>query len=87
MDGSILVNFVGAFERLEEDWIAIQKRIGIDPKPLPKKRISKRSRDYRDQYDDELTELVAAHFAQEIEAFGYSFEGGIPEGPLIGEIS
>ena len=87
MDGSLLVDFVGAFERLGEDWAFVQERLGLPQRPLPRKRVSKRSRDHREPYTDELAELVAKHYAREIEAFGYTFDGGIPEGRLIGDLS
>jgi hypothetical protein len=85
MDGSLLVDFVGAFERLPQDWAFVQRRLGLAETVLPKKRVSKRSRDHRSYYDDDLAELVASHYAREIEAFGYSFEGGLPNGSLLGE--
>jgi hypothetical protein len=84
MDGSLLLDFVGAFERLPQDWAFIQRRLGLAETELPKKRVSKRSRDYRSYYDDDLADLVASHYAGEIEAFGYSFEGGLPDGSLLG---
>ena len=84
MDGTPLLDFVGAFERLEDDWGHVRERLGLPDIPLPKKRVSKRANDHREYYDDELAELVASHYEREIEAFGYSFEGGIPDGPRMG---
>ncbi len=84
MDGSLLVNYVGAFEHLDRDWAHIQATLNLAPRPLPKKRVSERPKDYRDFYEGEHAEWVASHYAAEIESFGYTFEGAAPSGPLLG---
>ena len=61
MDGSLLVDFVGAFERLGDDWTFVQKRLSLPQRQLPKKRVSDRPHDHRGYYDDELIGLVAGH--------------------------
>ena len=69
--GNLLVDFVGRFEKLEEDFQAVCHRIGISV-GLP--HINKMDRtDYRDYYDEETRELTARLYAEDIERFGYSF--------------
>jgi hypothetical protein len=69
--GKLLVDFVGRFEKLEEDFQAVCHRIGISV-GLP--HINKMERTgYRDYYDEETRELTARLYAEDIERFGYSF--------------
>lgn len=68
----ILVDFVGRFERLSEDFAHVARIIGR-PTELPHLKRSE-NRDYRLQYDDRTAEIVAEHFAKDIAAFGYSFD-------------
>lgn len=75
-----LVDYVGRIETLERDFEEICERVGVDV-ILPHKNKSKH-RDYREYYDDETRELVAQHFAPDIDAFGYCFDG-IKEGVQI----
>ena len=53
----------------------------------PRKRVSESRADYREYYDEELSELVENHYRRDIEAFGYSFDGKLPSGSLQGEVS
>ncbi len=74
LSGNILVDFIGRYERLEEDFQEVCRRIGIPPRPLPHRRRAKDRGDYRRYYDEATAELVARHFHEDIEAFGYRFE-------------
>ncbi len=75
LKGRIIVDYVGRYERLQEDFLEICKRLGIKPPPLPHRRQAKdRQRDWRTYYTDETAELVARHFARDIELFGYRFD-------------
>lgn len=42
---------------------------------LPKKNVTGKSSDYRSMYTDELAEIVADCFREDIEYFGFSFDG------------
>jgi len=86
LDGGLLIDYVGRFECLEDDWGEICNRIGIPIRELPKKRISQGRGDYREYYDDELAALVANHYHRDIEAFGYTFDQSAPAGPVLGEV-
>ncbi len=69
--GRLLVDFVGKFENLEEDFGAVCRQIGIAAR-LPHINKSARS-DYRGYYDAETRDLTARLYAADIERFGYTF--------------
>ncbi|AGA92288.1 Sulfotransferase family [Thioflavicoccus mobilis 8321] len=75
LHGAVVVDFIGRYERLAEDFETACGRIGIAPLPLPHRRqATDRRRDYRAYYDDETAELVARHFAGDIALLGYRFD-------------
>jgi hypothetical protein len=69
--GKTIVDFIGRFENLETDFAAVCEKIGIAAK-LPHRNRSRHA-DYRSYYDDTTRELIATHFRDDIEMFGYSF--------------
>jgi len=73
LDGRVIVDFVGRYENLQEDFEEVCRRIGINPPSLPHKRQAENRRQYRSYYDPELEELVRHFFHKDIEAFGYTF--------------
>jgi len=78
--GTMVVDFVGRYERLEDDFAEACRRIGIARPPLAhKRRAEDRDRDYRRYYSDETALLVARHFARDIDLLGYRFDE--PAGP------
>jgi len=90
-DVSIGVDFVLRQERLAEGTEELFKMLGIKPadwKPrfTWRKRINAgvdRRLDYRSYYTPELREIAEAHFAQELELFGYSFDGMTEDWSLL----
>ncbi|MES9942986.1 MAG: sulfotransferase family 2 domain-containing protein [Candidatus Thiodiazotropha sp. 6PLUC2] len=75
LQGNILVDFIGHYENLAEDFKEITRQIKVDGISLPHKRkATNRSKDFRSYYTDDLAELVATHFKRDIEAFGYRFD-------------
>lgn len=72
--GKVLMDFIGKLENLQSDWEAVCKRIGIPHVELQRKNASDRSH-YQDYYDTGSKQLVARHWAREIELFGYRFDG------------
>ncbi|BAU50348.1 sulfotransferase [Sulfurifustis variabilis] len=74
LSGRIIVDFIGRYERLEEDFARVCDRLGIAQRPLPHKRQAKDRDDYRRYYDEVTADLVAKRFLPDIEAFRYSFE-------------
>lgn len=73
LDGTILVDFIGKYENLLEDYEEACRLIGIKPPPLPHKRRAKDRTDYHEYYDDETARVVAEFFEPDIETFGYTF--------------
>lgn len=74
LSGKIIVDFIGHYETLQDDFDKVCQTIGIAAKQLPHKRQAKDRSDYRKYYSDELAELVAQHFRQDIETLGYTFD-------------
>ncbi len=79
--GRLLVDFLGRFERLEEDFAAVCAHIGIRG-ALPHSNRS-RHRDYRWYYTDRTRELVELAWAEDVEAFGYRYEPAAPAAPPV----
>jgi hypothetical protein len=77
--GRSIVDFVGRYERLSEDFSKVCVRLGINAE-LPHANISEH-RDYRTYYTPKTRELVARHFQRDIELFGYDFDGLDPKSP------
>ena len=75
MNGKCLMDFIGRYENLENDFNSVLKKIGIKKKiKLPRKRKAKdRDKDYRKYYTDRAAEIVEKHFRIDIEKFGYKF--------------
>lgn len=67
-----LMDYVGRFEALHEDWDKLCKLLDVDLK-LDHRMNSNNSRHYTEYYDSELKELVAKMYAPDIEYFGYEF--------------
>jgi hypothetical protein len=67
------VDFVGRFEHLESDIGYVCTRLGIK-QPLSRAKTSRHA-PYQTFYTPTLVDFVAKHWAAEIEAFGYRFEG------------
>jgi len=75
LHGQVVVDFIGRYERLPEDYAEACRRIGIPAPALPhERRASDRKKDYRTYYTDETAELVARRFARDIELLGYRFD-------------
>jgi hypothetical protein len=71
-DGKLLVDFVGRFERVNNDFVEICSRIGIPTPLLPKRNISN-TKPYQQFYNEETRELVRRTFDPDITLFGYDF--------------
>jgi hypothetical protein len=75
LQGRVVVDFIGRYERLEADFAEACRRIGIPPPALPHRRQSAdRARDFRGYYTAETAELVAHYFRRDIEILGYRFD-------------
>ena len=70
--GNIAVDFIGRFETIETDFLAITKRLGIN-RSLQKTNASERDLNYRSYYDDETKAIVGSIYAKDISLFNYEF--------------
>jgi len=69
LHGKLIVDFIGRYESLLDDFDEACRRIGIQRPELPHSR-----KDYRAYYSDAAAEWVAAHYRPDIERFGYHFD-------------
>jgi hypothetical protein len=69
--GEHLIDFVGRWERLDQDFAEICERIGT-PLALPKENVSRRSH-YRDYYSASSKNMIAVRYKADIEMFDYDF--------------
>jgi hypothetical protein len=74
--GGVIVDFIGYFERLNEDFARVCARIGVQAE-LPHANSTNHS-DYRTYYTPATRERVAQIFRRDIELFGYEFDGLVP---------
>jgi hypothetical protein len=75
LQGNILVDYIGHYETLSDDFSEIIQRIGVKHLQLPHKRkATDRTKDYRSYYSDDLAALVGNYFRKDIEALGYNFD-------------
>ncbi len=70
--GTQLVDFVGRFENLSEDFATVCRKIGVDAS-LPHENASKHD-GYKKYYNDTTASLIEEAFKPDIDAFGYEFE-------------
>jgi hypothetical protein len=70
----MLADFIGRFERLDEDWAFIAQKLGVAA-TLPHRRVNPRARHYREYYTARTREIIAARFKVDIDHFGYEFAG------------
>ncbi len=71
-NGEQLVDFIGKYERLDDDFADICTRIGISTS-LPKINVSK-TKPYQEYYTPETVELVRQTFEPDIRIFHYDFQ-------------
>lgn len=74
-DGNMIVDYVGRYERLQEDFHRVCQELQLSVGTLPhRRRARNRKHDYRHYYSSATTDLVARRFAADIARFAYSFE-------------
>ncbi|MEE4359287.1 MAG: sulfotransferase family 2 domain-containing protein [Desulfococcaceae bacterium] len=71
--GNLIIDFAGRFENLAHDFAHVCRVIGIRAS-LPRINTTDH-RDYRDYYNNNTKKMVAEHFREDIELFGYTFDG------------
>jgi hypothetical protein len=75
IDGHQAVDFIGYYENLHEDFEIVKKKIGLPDECGLSHSNKSIHGDYRDYYTDETKQMLAEIFAEDIELFGYTFEG------------
>lgn len=70
-EGNIIVDFVGRYETLAQDFQYVGKILNINSS-LPHLNKSEH-RDYQAYYTDKTRKLVEEHFEEDIQLFGYNF--------------
>lgn len=69
----LLVDFVGRFERLDEDWEEVRRRVQAALPPLPHWNQSEH-RPYREAYSKRTLALASRRYERDIALFGYEEE-------------
>ncbi len=70
--GRVIVDHVGRFEGLAQEFEALCARLGLEALPLGHALRSERG-DYRSYYDAPGREIVARKYSRDIDFFGYRF--------------
>ena len=70
--GNLQADMLGKVEEMQASYDAICGRLGIATTALGRENSSRRG-DYRDYYDQELIDGVAALYARDLDLFGYDF--------------
>lgn len=71
-DGSLVADYVGRVEQMQDSFDDVCDRIGIPRVTLEQANTSSRE-SYRDYYDQQLIDGVAKLYAKDLELFGYQF--------------
>ena len=83
-EGNLIVDFVGRFETLEQDFHHICQVLNLEAS-LP--HINRTShRNFQDYYTERTRQLLGNHFKDDIELFGYTFDGYDPESKYVGSV-
>lgn len=79
-EGKIIVDHIGRLETIESDLAKICGELSIPLAQVPRENVTEgREKDYRQHYEDRSRSLVAEYFAEDLERFGYCFDGHAPK--------
>lgn len=70
--GEVIVDFIGRFERLRQDWSFVAEKLGIR-ESIPHKNQNPHKRHYTEYYTKKTRDIVAKRFAVDVEYFNYRF--------------
>jgi hypothetical protein len=71
-NGELLVDFVGRYETLQEDFNKVCDRLGLPERKLPKVNVSKPSTTSDETLDAKSIDIINQYFSQDFEMFGYN---------------
>jgi len=71
-DGEQLVSFIGRYEELDRDFKHICMKVGVSA-DLPQLNVSRKTRSYKEYYDDRLVQMVREKYQPDIDLFDYRF--------------
>jgi len=72
VNGNLEVDFLGRYERYEEDVREATARLGLNTETIPHERKTPH-RPYDEYYDKETREIVGALYQKDIQTFQYTF--------------
>jgi hypothetical protein len=72
--GNRLVDFLGRFESLDDDFTRLTEKLGLKGLRLPHDMKSRQRKPYQMYYDDRTAELVLYLYARDVELFDYQFD-------------
>ena len=73
LNGNLIVDFIGHYETLQQDFDHCCQRIGVPGIELPHRRKAEDRLVYREYYTPDTQALVSRAFARDIEMLGYEF--------------
>jgi len=71
-NGKIIVDFIGRFENLDNDWSIICEKLNKPNLKLPHVKKTEK-KDFRSYYNDQSIDIIAQFFRRDIDEFGYAF--------------
>lgn len=71
----ILVDFLGRFENIENDFLTITQKLGMTKKQLPKENVTGDKKNYKLEYTPQMIDRVFKLYAQDIKLFRYEYGG------------
>jgi hypothetical protein len=73
-DNTPIVDFIGYFERLDQDFTYVSDRIGMSAELMHLNKTPSRGEDYKIYYDSEMIEIVSDTYRDDIKILGYNFD-------------
>ena len=70
VEGKNVMDFLGRFENINEDWSNVCKRIGVQPVDLPHKMKGNYT-NYDYYYTPETRAIISKHYKKDFKMFGY----------------
>ncbi len=70
----LLVDYLGRFENLENDFMKVMKKCGIENISLPHIHSSNRKKHYSEYYDEKTKKMIAKRYKKDIKLLNYKFE-------------